>query len=330
MACILGGHGITAWGSTSDEAEANSRWIIETARRYIDAHGGAVTRSARPDAARAAAPDAERRAESGGASPRTCERIASHDQRMVGHFTDTDEVLEFLAAEKLFALAELGTSCPDHFLRTKIKPLVLDLRYGRTDRRMRRPSRRAARAVSRRLRRLLRTARRRRDSPPMRGADPAIILVPGVGMFSYGRDKQTARVAGEFYVNAINVMRGAEAVSTYAPISGVGEVPHRVLGARGGQAATAAEAEATRRAYRAGHRRGERHRPSHRRHSSLREGACVVIADLDDAEGRRAPPARSVRRDQRSRGRGRRERRRRGAVPRSTRRCSPSGASTWS
>ena len=109
------------------------------------------------------------------------------------------------------------------------------------------------------------------DSPPIRGADPAIILVPGVGMFSYGRDKQTARVAGEFYVNAINVMRGAESVSTYTPISERREVPHRVLGPRRGQAAAAAAAPLARRAHRAGDGRGERHRKGDR-HSTCCRG----------------------------------------------------------
>ena len=212
---VLGGHGITAWGSTSDEAETNSLWMIETARAYLDAHGGPLP-FGEPDDARAALPPAERREKAAQLAP-VLRRIASHDQRMVGHFTDTDEVLEFLAATKLFALAELGTSCPDHFLRTKVKPLVLDLpadapidecvaRLGELHERYRRDY----------------TAYYERyadnASPPMRGADPSIVLVPGVGMFSYGRDKQTARVAGEFYVNAINVMRGAEAVSTYSPI----------------------------------------------------------------------------------------------------------------
>ena len=126
-------------------------------------------------------------------------------------------MLDFLARARHRALAELGTSCPDHFLRTKVAPLVLDLP----------PSAPLEQAVSR-LRELhaayradYRAYYERHagpDSPPMRGADPAIVLVPGVGMFSFGADKQTARVAGEFYVNAINVMRGAEAVSSYAPI----------------------------------------------------------------------------------------------------------------
>jgi rhamnulose-1-phosphate aldolase/alcohol dehydrogenase len=135
----------------------------------------------------------------------------------VGHFTDSDAVLDFLAREKLQPLAALGTSCPDHFLRTKVRPLVLDL-----------PSSAPLEEQVERLRvlhadyrdayRAYYDAHATPDSPAMRGADPAIVLVPGVGMFSFGKDKQTARVAGEFYVNAINVMRGAESVSTYAPI----------------------------------------------------------------------------------------------------------------
>ena len=144
--------------------------------------------------------------------------LASTDRAQVGHFTDSDVVLDFLSRSKHPELAARGTSCPDHFLRTKVRPLVLDLP----------PSAPVADAIAR-LRELHAAYRedyrayydRHADasSPPMRGADPAIVLVPGVGMFSYGADKQTARVAGEFYVNAINVMRGAEALSTYTPIS---------------------------------------------------------------------------------------------------------------
>src|SRR6478609_2342695 len=137
------------------------------------------------------------------------------DLAQVGHYTDSDAVLEFLAREKLATLAELGTSCPDHFLRTKVKPLVMDL-----------PASASVDEVKARLAELHEAYRTdyqgyydrnaAADSPAIRGADPAIVLVPGVGMFSFGKDKQTARVAGEFYVNAINVMRGAESVSTYA------------------------------------------------------------------------------------------------------------------
>jgi rhamnulose-1-phosphate aldolase len=213
---ILGGHGITAWGATSDEAEANSLWIIEQARAYLDEHGHPEPFGPVVDERRALEP-AERRARAAALATHL-RAAASRDRAMLGHFTDTDMVLEFLAGTKLHDLAALGTSCPDHFLRTKVKPLVLDVS----------PTAPIEECVTRlaELHEVYRDDYRAyyerhatEDSPPMRGADPAIILVPGVGMFSYGRDKQTARVAGEFYVNAINVMRGAESVSTYAPIS---------------------------------------------------------------------------------------------------------------
>ncbi len=216
IGCILGGHGITAWGDTSDEAEANSSWIIATATAYIDKNGKPDPFGGVRDGFEAL-PEAERRARAAALAP-TIRGLASTDKPMVGHYTDTDAVLEFLASEKAPALAELGTSCPDHFLRTKVKPMLLDLP--------------ATASVDEQLARLkdLHAAYRAdyqayydahadENSPAIRGADPLIVLVPGVGMFSFGANKQTARVAGEFYVNAINVMRGAEALSTYAPIS---------------------------------------------------------------------------------------------------------------
>ncbi|EZP27455.1 bifunctional rhamnulose-1-phosphate aldolase/short-chain dehydrogenase [Microbacterium oleivorans] len=216
IGCILGGHGITAWGDTSDEAERNSLWIIETAQAYIDAHGAAQP-FGDVRTGFEALPDAERRAKAATLAP-TIRGLASTDKPMVGHYTDSDVVLDFLAAEKAPALAELGTSCPDHFLRTKVKPLILDL-----------PASASVEDSIARVRELHEAyradyqayydAHATADSPAIRGADPLIVLVPGVGMFSYGANKQTARVAGEFYVNAINVMRGAEALSTYSPIS---------------------------------------------------------------------------------------------------------------
>ncbi|MGN6198659.1 bifunctional aldolase/short-chain dehydrogenase [Humibacter sp.] len=215
IGCILGGHGITAWGATSEEAEANSLWIIRTAADYIAEHGhpepfGGVR------AGFETLPDAERRARAAALAP-TIRGLASHDKPMVGHFTDSEVVLDFLASEKAPALAELGTSCPDHFLRTKVKPMLLDL-----------PATASVQEQVARLKELHEQYRAdyqayydayaTADSPAIRGADPLIVLVPGVGMFSFGANKQTARVAGEFYVNAINVMRGAEALSTYSPI----------------------------------------------------------------------------------------------------------------
>ena len=216
IGCILGGHGITAWGDTSEQAEQNSLEIIRTAEKYL-ADNGIAEPFGKVVPGYEALPETERRAKAAALAP-TIRGIASADRPQVGHFTDTDTVLDFLASEKLAPLAELGTSCPDHFLRTKVKPLVVDL-----------PATATVEEILARLPELHEAYRNdyqgyydrnaTPDSPAIRGADPAIVLVPGVGMFSFGKDKQTARVAGEFYVNAINVMRGAESVSTYAPIS---------------------------------------------------------------------------------------------------------------
>ena len=213
---ILGGHGITAWGDTSEESEKNSLWIIETAEAYIAENGQADPFGA-VRAGYEALAEAERRAKAA-AIAATVRGIASQDAPMVGHFTDAEVVTDFLAAERAPELAALGTSCPDHFLRTKVKPLVLDL-----------PADASVEDTVARLKELHEEYRAdyaayydayaTDASPAMRGADPLIVLVPGVGMFSYGKNKQTARVAGEFYINAINVMRGAESLSTYAPIS---------------------------------------------------------------------------------------------------------------
>jgi rhamnose utilization protein RhaD (predicted bifunctional aldolase and dehydrogenase)/NAD(P)-dependent dehydrogenase (short-subunit alcohol dehydrogenase family) len=237
---ILGGHGITAWGATSDECEARSLEIIATAQRYLEKHGsaepfGPVLPGYEP------LPETERHARAAALAPvlrglastdlastglastglastgLASTGLASTGHLQVGHFSDAAAVLDFLARARHPALAALGTSCPDHFLRTKVRPLVLDLP----------PSAPLDQAVSRlgELHAAYRDEYRAYyerhagpDTPPMRGADPAIVLVPGVGMFSFGPDKQTARVAAEFYLNAVNVMRGAESVSRYSPI----------------------------------------------------------------------------------------------------------------
>ena len=216
--CVLGGHGLTTWGATSKECEERSVAAILKAEKFI-ADTGKADPFGRVVAARRPLDKVERIAKAAKLAP-TLRGIASHDNRMIGHFDDSDAVLDFMNREKLADLAAKGTSCPDHFLRTKISPLVIDLDSSADSEMI------IARAHE------LHTEYRAKytayynkyatkESPAIRGADPLIILVPGVGMFSYGKDKQTARVAGEFYINAINVMRGAEAISTYAPISEV-------------------------------------------------------------------------------------------------------------
>jgi len=221
IGAILGGHGITAWGETSEKCERNSLWMIRTAERYIKKHSKRLPFGPRVKRFEPLAP-AERRARAAELAP-LLRGVASQDRPRVGHFTDDAVVLDFLASRHHPRLAELGTSCPDHFLRTKVKPMVLDLPPGaplaRVEARVA-ELHEAYRADYRSYyeRNAVSTGATHASWPAIRGADPLIILVPGVGMFSYGATKQTARVAGEFYVNAINVMRGAEGLSSYAPI----------------------------------------------------------------------------------------------------------------
>ncbi len=284
VGCVLGGHGITAWGDTSQRCERNSLWMIRTAERYLKKHSrkqpfGARLKRFEP------LPAARRRSRAAELAP-LLRGVASRDRPMVGHFTDDRVVLDFLASRNHPRLAALGTSCPDHFLRTKIKPMLVDL-----------PPDAPLDKVRVRLAELHEAYRAdyaayyerhaTRESPAIRGADPLIILVPGVGMFSYGKDKQTARVAGEFYVNAINVIRGAEGVSTYAPIdeSEKFRIEYWALEEAKLQRMPQPKPLATRVALVTGAASGIGKAIATK---LAAEGACVVVADLDEAKARAA------------------------------------------
>lgn len=282
IGCVLGGHGITAWGDSSDECEKNSLWIIRTAERYIATKGkkepfGPLIPANKPLPVKA-------RHERAALIAPLLRGMASSDRPMVGHYADDPVVLDFLSREKHGSLAALGTSCPDHFLRTKVRPMVLDLPPGAE-----------WAAVVTRLKKLHRDYRKKYeqyyqrfaepDSPAMRGADPLIVLVPGIGMFSFGADKKTARIAGEFYLNAINVMRGAEALSKYRPISEREKfrIEYWALEEAKLQRLPKPASHATRVAFVTGAASGIGKAIAAR---LVRDGAAVVIADLDESKAR--------------------------------------------
>lgn len=215
---VLGSHGLFTWGDTSYECYMNSLDVIETASEYIEKkikENGEVFGGKKLDSL----PSEERKKKAAALMP-LLRGMASSENQMIGHFTDSDTVLEYINSNDLERLAPMGTSCPDHFLRTKIQPLILNLDSSEdvTD----------TKAVTEKLKPSFAKYRdeykeyyekhKHDNSPTMRDPNPVIIIYPGVGMFSFAKNKQTARVASEFYVNAINVMRGAEAISEYTSL----------------------------------------------------------------------------------------------------------------
>ena len=215
---VLGSHGLFTWGDTSYECYMNSLEVIEMASEFIEAkikEKGSVFGGQKIESL-----PKEQRLEKAAQLMPWLRGFCSSENRMIGHFSDTDVVLEFINSNDLLRLAPMGTSCPDHFLRTKIQPLVLTLDKNEdlSD----------SDAVFKKLEPAFEAYRqeyadyyntcKKDNSPAMRDANPVIIIYPGVGMFSFAKNKQTTRVANEFYINAINVMRGAEAITAYTSL----------------------------------------------------------------------------------------------------------------
>lgn len=205
---MLGSHGLFTWGNTAYESYLNTLEVIEKCAEYLEANYG-KKRAVFGGKKLESLGKAERLEKASELSP-TLRGLCSGYNRMIGHFTDDDRVLEFINSNDLSRLAPMGTSCPDHFLRTKISPLVIQ-----------NTSREALAAAFESYRASYKAYYEKckhPNSPAMRDPNPVVILYPGVGMFTYAKDKQTARVAAEFYINAINVMKGAEAISEYTSL----------------------------------------------------------------------------------------------------------------
>ena len=215
---ILGSHGLFTWGDTAYESYINTLEVIERCAGYLQdnmskgkpAFGGSKIQSL----------PAEQRLQQAASLAPVLRGLCSSGMSMIGHFTDDERVLEYINSNDLERLAPLGTSCPDHFLRTKISPLVVAIgpEQNLTDIKGVKEILVPQFEAYRKMYADYYNTCKHPNSPAMRDANPVVILYPGVGMFTFAKDKQTARVAAEFYINAINVMKGAEAISSYTSL----------------------------------------------------------------------------------------------------------------
>lgn len=215
---MLGSHGLFTWGDTAYESYVNTLTVIERCAEYLETNygkKGPVFGGVKVTDIKAG----DRKKQAAALAP-ILRGFCSSERSMVGHFTDDPRVLEFINSNDLDRLAPLGTSCPDHFLRTKISPLVLELAPDAdlSDTGALKAQLAPAFEAYRAMYKDYYETCKHPNSPAMRDPNPVIILYPGIGMFSFSKDKQTARVAAEFYTNAINVMKGAEAVSEYTSL----------------------------------------------------------------------------------------------------------------
>jgi rhamnulose-1-phosphate aldolase/alcohol dehydrogenase len=215
---MLGSHGLFTWGDTAYESYVNTLEVIERCAEYLEDNygkkgpvfGGVKMQSL---------PKEERLKQAAALAP-VLRGFCSSQTKMIGHFTDDERALEFMNSNDLERLAPLGTSCPDHFLRTKISPLVLPLSATEDLSNVAALKEKLAPEFEayRKMYADYYNTCKHPNSPAIRDANPVVLLYPGVGMFTFAKDKQTARVAAEFYINAINVMKGAEAISEYTSL----------------------------------------------------------------------------------------------------------------
>lgn len=215
---MLGSHGLFTWGDTAYDCYLNSLEVIEACAEYLEQNYG--KKGPVFGGQRIASPDAETRRKQAAAIAPVLRGFCSGGRYMAGHFTDDARVLEFINSYDLDKLAPMGTSCPDHFLRTKISPLVLELETDAdlSDVSSLKEKLTPAFEAYRKMYADYYESCKHDNSPAIRDSNPVVILYPGIGMFTFSKDKQTARVAAEFYINAINVMKGAEAVSEYTSL----------------------------------------------------------------------------------------------------------------
>ncbi|MGQ7854751.1 bifunctional aldolase/short-chain dehydrogenase [Pedobacter sp. WC2501] len=215
---MLGSHGLFTWGDTAYESYLNTLEVIEICSEYLNQNYGKTGPVFGGQKIESAAAD-QRKQQAAALAP-VLRGLCSSKQHMIGHFTDDSRVLEFINSNDLDRLAPMGTSCPDHFLRTKISPLVLTLESNAdlSDVKALKESLEPAFEAYRAMYTAYYEACKHPNSPAIRDTNPVVILYPGIGMFTFSKDKQTARVAAEFYINAINVMKGAEAVSEYTSL----------------------------------------------------------------------------------------------------------------
>ena len=294
---ILGSHGLFTWANSAEECYAITLEIINTAITWLDnkssgqqAFGGSKQQSL----------SAVHRQQVAAQLMPEIRGLISSNQYQVGHFDDSDEVLEFVCSQQMPALAALGTSCPDHFLRTKIRPLIVDFDpaefsgYAKKESADNAEEKETESPIEKTLKAMPEALDKYRslytdyynrckrdDSPAMRDPNPVVYLVPGVGMITFAKDKATARISAEFYTNAINVMRESSSVSTYCglPEQEAFDIEYWLLEEAKLQRMPKPKSLAGRIAFVTGGAGGIGSATAER---LLVDGACVVLADIDD------------------------------------------------